>query len=83
MKRRDFFRLAWIPISDRLPPDTKEIIIIWCYLTQHAQSMDAWLARLHAKRILAGEKEAFAEGRLFSHWMPACGPSGEISGHLT
>lgn len=69
---------AWIHIAKRLPPDTKDKIWVWCYITSEPFVMEAWVARLGCIKILEhkkGEALNVSWDRQISHWMPVVPPT--------
>lgn len=67
MKKSDFWKNIWIPITKRLPPeDENKVILIWLYKEKRAIAIESHLARYAAIAIL--NKEPVSWDRIYSDW---------------
>lgn len=76
MNKSDFWRVVWVPVRRRKPPeDRTRTVLIWNYELGMPFAMDAATARYSA---LASERgDPVSTDRKFSHWCFVGKPEGK------
>lgn len=77
MNRRQLIQATWVPISKRLPPNTKVMLLCWNWKTNTVHEFQAFIARNHAIAELEGTGNELSWDRRISHWIHFPGPRGE------
>lgn len=66
MNKADFWKRVWVSVKKRLPPDTKDEVIIWNPLWKSGFIIEGYIARKAAETWEAGEY--VSPDRIYSDW---------------
>jgi hypothetical protein len=74
VKKADFMGAAWVPIRKRLPPESRDMVLVWNWAEKQAHAFPGYLALKHARMELSGQGGELSGDRRISHWMKAHPP---------